>query len=137
MNSSTQKDILLLAARILLASLFLVMGWNKLSGFTVAEGYMQSLHVPFPAIAASVAIIIELGAGIALLFGFLTTPIAYLLALYTIVTALIGHQFWTMSGMMQYDMMIHFYKNLSIAGGLTVLGIQGPGRYSLIKGHSS
>jgi len=53
-----------------------------------------------------------------------------LLALYTLGTALIGHHFWTMTGMEQYANMINFYKNISIIGGLLLLCATGPGKYS-------
>ncbi|HWT36719.1 MAG TPA: DoxX family protein, partial [Paraburkholderia sp.] len=46
-------------------------------------------------------------------------------------TALIGHHYWTMQGMERYANTINFYKNLSIMGGLFLLVITGPGRYSI------
>ncbi|MXV43699.1 DoxX family membrane protein [Saccharibacter sp. 17.LH.SD] len=138
MVNSAQKDILLVLARVLLSSLFLIMGWSKLQGFGMAVGYMQSLGVPLPSVAAAIAVIVELGGGLAILTGVLASPVAILLAPYTIVTAFIGHHFWTFpAGMVHYDMMIHFYKNMSVAGGLLALGITGPGRYALFSRSSS
>lgn len=137
MQNSAQRDGLLLISRILLSSLFLIMGWIKLTGFDVTVGYMHSLHTPLPTLAAIIAIIVELGGGLAILLGIFVTPIALLLAVYTIITALIGHQFWIMSGMMRYDMLIHFYKNFSLAGGLIALSLAGSGRYALLKKKAS
>lgn len=75
--------------------------------------------------------IIEVGVGLALLVGFRTRPFALLLAVYTLGTAVIGHHYWSMSGMMRLENMINFYKNVSIIGGLALLAVSGPGRYSI------
>ncbi|MCX8667177.1 DoxX family protein [Acetobacteraceae bacterium B3987] len=128
----TQRNTLLLAARILLATLFLVMGWEKVTGFDASVGYLKSLNVPVPTLAAIVAIIAEIGGGLAILLGIFTAPVALLLAIYTIVSGLIGHHYWTMpAGLAEYDTHIHFYKNISIAGGLVALAVAGAGKYAL------
>ncbi|MBM9401143.1 DoxX family protein [Gluconacetobacter azotocaptans] len=129
------RDTLLLIARLALATLFLVMGWGKLSDYSGTVAYMAQTHAPLPAISAIVAIVTELGIGAALVAGFLVTPLAGILAIYTVVTAFIGHHFWTMDGALRYDMTIHFYKNVSIAGGLLALVAAGPGRYALRLPH--
>ena len=61
----------------------------------------------------------------------LTRPLALLLMLYTLATAIIGHHYWTMTGMNQFEAMINFYKNVSIMGGLLLLYVTGPGKYSI------
>jgi putative oxidoreductase len=87
--------------------------------------------VPLPYVAVGIAVIMELGVGIALILGFLTRPLSLLLALYTLATATIGHHFWTMSGMERVEAEINFFKNVSIMAGLLLLYLTGPGRYSL------
>jgi len=136
MKNTLPRDAALLVARLLLALLFLIMGWGKLSDFSGAVAYMTQTHAPLPALSAAIAILVELGIGLALVAGVFVAPLAIILALYTIATGLIGHNFWTMSGMLRYDMMIHFYKNISIAGGLLALAVSGPGRYTLNFGKS-
>lgn len=97
-----------------------------------ATAYMMQAGAPLPALSALVATIVELGAGVALVAGVAVTPVALALALYTLITGVIGHHFWTYApGMMRYDMTIHFYKNISIAGGLLALAAAGAGRYAL------
>jgi putative oxidoreductase len=125
------KDALLLAARILLAALFVIFGFAKLTGFHGAVQYMAGDGLPFPALAAVVAVVMELFVGLALVLGVATRLLALLLALYTLATAFIGHHYWTMSGMAAYDNMIHFYKNFSIIGGLLALYVAGPGKYAI------
>ena len=63
--------------------------------------------------------------------GFYTRPLALAFAAYTLATALFGHRYWGLQGMEQYMAMINFYKNVSIIGGLLLLALSGPGRYSV------
>ncbi|KXU82261.1 hypothetical protein CI15_32405 [Paraburkholderia monticola] len=125
-----QKDTVLLVARILLMVLFVLFGWSKLTGFSGTVAYMTSTGAPMPELSAVIAVVMELVVGVALLVGFFTRPLALLLAVYTLGTAIIGHHYWNMTGAMQYDNMIHFYKNIGIIGGLLLLCVSGPGKYS-------
>jgi len=131
MNTSFPRDQVLFASRLLLALLFVLMGWSKLTGFEETVGYMASTGAPVPTVSAIIAIVTELGIGLALVVGFLTRPLSLLLAIYTIVTAFIGHHYWTFDGVARYDMWIHFYKNFSITGGLLALAASGSGRFSV------
>jgi putative oxidoreductase len=126
-----QRDPLLLVARVLLMILFVLFGWQKLIGFSGTVAYMTSTGAPVPTVSAVIAVVMELVVGIAIIVGFYTRPLALILAFYTLATALIGHHYWTMQGMERYANTINFYKNLSIMGGLFLLVITGPGRYSI------
>lgn len=128
---ASQQSLLLLVARVLLAFLYLKFGVPKLLHFSDTIAYMGSVGAPLPAVSAVIAVLMEVPVAIALLVGFWTRPLALLLAIYTVGTGLIGHPFWTMSGTEQGSNMIHFYKNLSIAGGFLALCAAGPGRFSL------
>ncbi len=125
------RDGGLLVARVMMMVLFVLFGWQKLVGFHDAVAYMASTGAPLPALAAVIAVVMELAVGLLLAAGFYTRPLALLLALYTLGTAAIGHRYWSMTGLAQYDNMIHFYKNVAIAGGLLLLALTGPGKYSL------
>lgn len=126
-----RKDELVLVARILLMALFVMFGWSKLTGFSGTVAYMTSTGAPAPELSAVIAVVMEFVVGIALVVGFYTRPLALLLALYTFGAGLIGHHFWNMTGAMQYDNMIHFYKNISVIGGLLLLCVTGAGKYSI------
>jgi putative oxidoreductase len=128
-----RKSEVILVARILMMVLFVMFGWAKLTGFSGTVAYMASSGAPVPALSAVIAVVMELVAGIALVVGFYTRPLALLLALYTLGTAIIGHHFWNMTGAEQYANMINFYKNISIIGGLLLLVVTGPGKYSFDK----
>jgi putative oxidoreductase len=125
------RDGVILIARILLAVLFVIFGWKKLIGFGGTVGYFTHLELPMPIVAAIIAVVMEFFAGIAIVLGVLTRPIAVLLAVYTIATGFIGHPYWTMTGMDQAGAMINFYNNVSIAGGFLLLYATGAGKYSV------
>lgn len=126
-----QKDGIILVARVLLMVLFVMFGWSKLTGFSGTVAYITSSGAPVPELSAVIAVVMEFVVGVALLVGFFTRPLALLLAVYTLGTAIIGHHYWNMTGAMQYDNMIHFYKNISIIGGLMLLAVTGAGKYSV------
>jgi putative oxidoreductase len=125
------RNEVLLVGRILLMALFLIFGWGKLMNYSGTVGYFTQGGVPSPPLAAAIAIIMEFFVGLAIVIGFLTRPLALLLALYTFGTALIGHHYWTVTGPAHIESMINFYKNISIIGGLFVLYVSGAGRYSI------
>ena len=126
-----RKDELILLARVLLMILFVIFGWSKLTGFAGTVAYMVSEGTPLPTVSAIIAVVMEFFVGIAIVIGFYTRPLALLLALYTLATAVIGHHYWTMLDGERMANMINFYKNISIAGGLLLLCITGPGKYSV------
>ena len=92
------NDELILAARLLLATLFLIFGWRKLTDFSGTVSQMVQLGTPMPVLAAGVATFMELPVAFAVAVGAFTRPAALLMALYTLGTALIGHRYWTVKG---------------------------------------
>ena len=125
------NDELILAARLLLATLFLIFGWRKLRDYSGTVSQIAQLGGPMPRLAAGIAIFMELPVAFAVAVGAFARPSALLLVLYTLGTALIGHRYWTMTGATQVDSMDGFYKNLSIMGGFLLLFITGAGKYSI------
>src|SRR5208282_2203859 len=125
------NDAVILAARLFLATLFLIFGWRKLIDYSGTVSQMVQLGVPAPVLAAAVAIFMELPVAFAVAVGAFARPSALLLVLYTLGTALIGHRYWTMTGTDLVDSMDSFYKNLSIMGGFLLLYITGAGKYSI------
>jgi putative oxidoreductase len=125
------NDELILAARLLLATLFLIFGWRKLRDFPGTVNQMAQLGVPTPLTAAAVATFMELPVAFAVAIGAFTHLAAVLMFFYTLGTALIGHRYWTMTGTDRVDGMDSFFKNLSIMGGFLLLYITGAGKYSI------
>jgi len=126
------SDLLILVARILLMALFVMTGWQKLTGFAGTVGYMKATGVPAPALAAFVSIVIEFFFAIGIVLGIYPRTLAWIFVAFTLGTALLGHRFWTMQGEKRHENFLNFFKNISIAGGLILLAVAGPGRYVLI-----
>jgi putative oxidoreductase len=125
------NDELILAARLLLATLFLIFGWRKLRDYSGTVSQMVQLGVPTPVLATVVAIVMELPVAFAIAVGAFTRPAAVLMAFYSLGTALIGHRYWTVKDAGYVDSLDGFYKDLSIMGGFLLLSITGAGKYSI------
>jgi putative oxidoreductase len=125
------NDELTLAARLLLATLFLIFGYRKLKDYSGTVSQIVQLGVPMPILAAAAATFMELPVAFAVAVGAFARPSALLMFFYTLGTALIGHRYWTITGPDRVDSLDGFYKNLSIMGGFLLLYIHGAGKYSI------
>jgi putative oxidoreductase len=117
---------ILLLARILMAIIFLLAGFGKLTDISGTAAYFGSYGLPMPTVAAVISGLIELLGGLAILVGFQTRIAAWVLAVFCVATALIAHTGWA-----DMNQMIHFQKNLAMAGGFLVLALHGPGALSI------
>lgn len=86
------SDEVILAARLFLAALFLIFGWRKLRDYSGTVSQLVRDRVPMPAVAASVAIVMELPVALAIAVGAFTRLAAVLMASYTLGTSLIEHR---------------------------------------------
>ena len=113
----------LLAGRLLLALIFVHEGWTIIGNYSGAAAYIQKFGVP--AILLPAVIALELGGGLLIVAGFLTRLVALLFAVFCVLTAVLFH--WRLAGA---DQLLHFQKDLAIAGGFLVLAVRGPLRWS-------
>ena len=120
----TTAPALLLIGRALIAAIFLHEGVVKLTNYTGAVAYARAFGVPAEAIPLAIAL--ELGCGVAILTGVWPRLAALLLAGFCIATALIFH-----SRLSDTNQLLHFEKNLAIAGGCLILAAAGAGRLAL------
>ena len=118
------------AARLLLAALFVVAGYNKLANLAGTTGYMAKLGLPSPQLMTWAVITVELLGALLLVIGWKTRGVAWALAAFTVATAVIGHAFWNHEGAQYTSHLTQFLKNLAIAGGFMMLAVAGPGRLS-------
>ncbi|CAM5795622.1 DoxX family protein [Rhizobacter fulvus] len=130
MFNSLQNPLALIG-RILLALIFVTSGFGKITGFEGTVGYIASKGLPMASVAAVIAIVIELGGGLAVVFGFLTRWAALALAVFTVIAAFIFHAYWGVPAEQVMMQQINFWKNISIAGGFLVLAAFGPGAISI------
>lgn len=128
---SNQNDLLSLVGRVLLALMFLIGGVDKIMGLEGTMKYMQANAVPMTSIAIYVAIVIEIGMGLLLVAGFKTRWAAAVLIVFIVAAEYFFHQYWNLEGQPRGTQRIFFYKNLAVIGGMMMLIVAGPGRYSL------
>lgn len=120
-NQPTANAINALIARILMAYIFIVAGWGKITAYSATVGYMESMGVPGAMLPLT--ILVEFGGGLALLFGFQARFAAFGLGVFSLITAFLFH-----GG--EADA-INFMKNFAMAGGLFFLMLHGAGKLSL------
>jgi putative oxidoreductase len=130
----TQSDALALVGRILLGSIFVLSGFQKLMGFSGLITQIAGKGLPMPEVLAVLTIAIELGAGLLLVIGWKARWAAFLIFLFIIPVSLTYYNFWAMEGAQAAMNKIQFMKNISIMGGMLLVAAFGPGRYSVDKG---
>ena len=132
MNPNIQ-DSAALAGRILLAVIFITSGIGKITGYDGTAAYMASKGLPMVGVLLPLTILTEVGGGILLAVGFQARWAALALAGFTILAALIFHNFWAVEAAQKMGQQINFMKNVAITGGMLMVFALGPGRYSVDK----
>ena len=112
------------AGRILISLMFVTSGFSKISGYTATQGYMEAMGVPGALLPLVIAV--ELLGGLAVMLGWHTRIAAFLLAGFSLLSALLFHA--NFGDQMQ---MIMFMKNISIAGGFLMIVSLGGGAFAL------
>ena len=120
----TVKPYTDVAGRVLIATLFLLAGWGKISGYAATQAYMQ--HAGVPGSLLPLVILLELGGGIAIVVGLYTRPVALLLAGFSVIAGLLFH-----GGSADQMQQIMLLKDLGLAGGFLFLVANGAGRLSI------
>jgi putative oxidoreductase len=118
------EDSLLLLGRLLLSLIFIHEAITLATGFAAAAAAMSKAGVP--AYAMALTIVLQLGAGLLLALGWHARLGALFLALFCFMTAFLFHSDFTTR-----NELLHFEKDLAIAGGMLVLAVTGAGAWSL------
>ncbi len=113
-----------IAGRVLIAVLFVVSGLSKISHYEATENVMDAAGVP--GILLPLVILLEAGGGLAVIVGWQTRIIAFLLAGFCLLTAILFHADWS-----EHIQFVQFMKDVSIAGGFLFLVANGPGLFAL------
>ncbi len=111
-------------ARFLMALLFLISGVGKLSAIAATQAYMTAFGVP--AVLVWPAAAWEIGAGLLLVAGFWTRPLAVGLAGWCLLTAAIFH-----TAFADQNQLMNFLKNLTMAGAFMLIAHRGATDFSL------
>lgn len=112
--------------RLLLAAIFILEGWSKLRGYDAAVGYMNRFGVPGALLPLVIAV--EILGGVMIAAGWQARVAAAGLAVFCALAAVLFH-----ANLADRNQLLHLEKDLAIAGGLLVLAVAGPGRWSLSR----
>jgi putative oxidoreductase len=112
--------------RVLMGTIFLASGLGKLAAPAATLGYIESAGLPLPVVALAASAAVEVGGSLLLIAGWRTRVVALVLALFSVVTAFAFHTAFT-----DQNQMIHFLKNLAMAGGMLQVVAFGAGSLSL------
>jgi putative oxidoreductase len=118
-------------ARVLLALMFVLAGFGKLTGLEGTAGYIASKGLPMPMVLAVAVGALELVAGVMLIVGWQARWAALALAVFTVVASVIFHNYWAMPAEQQLMQQLMFMKNLAVTGGLLLVFAFGAGALSL------
>lgn len=114
MFNSTLSSSNQVIARGLLSFIFIYAGLGKISAYTATQGYMESMAVPGALLP--LVILLEIAGGLAVLLGWKMRLSGFLLAGFSVLSAVIFH-----SNLADQMQSILFMKNMAIAGGLLLL----------------
>jgi putative oxidoreductase len=123
MKNHRSEALLFLIGRALLSAIFLTAGVGKITAFAATQGYMESAGLPGALLP--LVIVLELGGGLALLFGFRARVAAAALALFSLASAIVFH-----ADFGDQAQSVMFLKNVAIAGGLMMIVAAGSGAWS-------
>ena len=126
MNTTANQSAVPAIGRLLLAAIFIFSGIGKALAPAGTIGYIESAGLPFATLGLIVAIAVELGGGVLLALGIKTRIVALGLAIFSVVTALVFH-----NALGDQNQLIHFLKNIAMAGGLLQVVAFGAGAYSV------
>ena len=121
---ATFENPILLASRLLLAWIFIHEGAFLAMNFESASAAMAKMGVP--AALMVLTITLQLLAGLAIALGWYARTGAAALGLFCLATAMLFH-----TNFASRNELLHFEKDLAIAGGMFLLMLRGAGVWSI------
>jgi putative oxidoreductase len=121
------KSPLILAGRVLLALMFVLAGYRKLTHLEGTANYIAAGGLPAPGLLAVLVGLFELCGGLALALGFKARWAALALGLFTLIASLMYHRFWAVAADQQSIQYLLFMKNMAVAGGMFIVAAWGAG----------
>ena len=125
------KTPLVIVGRVLLALMFIVAGFGKLTNIEGTAGYIASGGLPMASVLAVIVGLLELLGGLAIAVGFQARWAALALGLFTLAASVLFHKFWAVPADQAFVQQLMFMKNLSVAGGLFIVAALGAGPVSV------
>jgi putative oxidoreductase len=115
-----------LLGRVLMGLPFVMSGLGKLTIYGPVTAKISEAGLPLAPLGWLIAVVLEVGGGLLLVIGFRAVGAAFALAVFTLAAAVVFHHHFA-----DQNQMIHFLKNLMMAGGLLQIVHFGAGPYSV------
>jgi putative oxidoreductase len=135
-NTMDATRYLPFVGRLLIGLPFAMSGLGKLAAYGPTTAMIAAAGLPVPPLAYLVAVVLELGGGLLLIAGYQVRPVAVALAVFSVAAGVAFH-----SNFADQNQMIHFLKNVMMAGGLLQIAAFGAGAISLdnrfSRGHAA
>lgn len=122
------QDHLLLVGRVMIGWIFIQSGWRKLMDIPAFVKTMPRRDLPD--LLGYIAPPVEVIGGVAIVLGTATRYAALLILLFTIIATFSSHRWWNYPEAQQAGQHSHFWKNVTMMGGLVVLFVTAGGRWA-------
>jgi putative oxidoreductase len=123
------QDFLLLVGRVLLGWVFVTYGWSHLMDMA---GFAKTFPGRgLPEWLAYVASPVEFIGGVLLIVGLATRYTIVVLLVFMLVATFSSHAYWSVPAAQKGNQTAHFWKNISMIGGLLAVFVTGAGRWAL------
>ena len=116
--------------RLFLALIFIVSGLGKITNYAGTQAYMDAMGVP--SMMLPLVIALEVLGGIAIVLGFKARLVAFVMAVFSVASAILFH-----ADFADQTQMMMFMKNIAMAGGFLMIVAHGAGAYSLDQRNSN
>jgi uncharacterized membrane protein YphA (DoxX/SURF4 family) len=113
--------ILLLAGRILFGGILAFQGLNHFQNIGAMTGYAEAKGLPAPRFGVVASGVLLVAGGLAIVLGVFPTIAAGAVAVFLLASAVVFHNFWAVPEEQAQDEMVHFLKNVELAGAALVL----------------
>jgi putative oxidoreductase len=121
MISKNYRNVAALVGRLFLGLIFLVSAVRTAGQFHASATDLVHNHIPLADIILAIALTAEFLGAISVISGLWYRWGAVLLIVFLVPVTLLYHAFWLYEGARRDAQLIHFLKNLSILGGLTLV----------------
>ena len=129
---SNLQGVMTVLGRLMLCTIFFMSAvGNKIPNFGGVIQYMQSAGVPFPKFMLIGGIAFLLLGSVSIVLGYKARLGAGLLFMFLVLATYYFHAFWNFEGPEQQLQMIHYMKNLSMAGAMVMIMANGAGPMAL------
>lgn len=126
-------DILVLVGRMLYSAIFIGSGVQHFTRAAMMSPHAAARGIPAPNLMVRLAGVAVFIGGVSVLLGAYARMGAALLVLFLIPTAIIMHNYWTLSDpVARANDQAHFFKDLALAGTALLIWCFGSGPFSLV-----